>query len=398
MNDAGRSAQPSAASDARGVYRRLLGYVRPHRGTFALGMLGGVLFAATDGELRLVRQALRRRHLHRSRDPRAVALGAHRARRCCSSCAASATTCQTYFLGYVGRQVIKGLRARAVRAVPAAARSAYYDRGSSGALLSRLTYNIEQVAKAATNSVTIADPRTLTIVGSIGLLFYLNCAARAVRPARSAPLIAGWSRSSTGSSAATARASRTRWATSRAWRRRRSRRRASSRCSTRRTTRARQFETVNEHNRRSHMRLILHARPANPVVQFIASIGLAVVLSSRSPQAIHGQLTPGELHGFPRRADQHRAAARSARERRRAAAAGHRRRRRTSSSCSMSRAEPQGGPRALPRVRGEVEFRDVSLRLRRREGRGAARRSLRGATPARRSRSSGRSAAASRRW
>ena len=36
---------PSAAK----VYKRLLSYARPHRGMFMIGVLGMVIFAATDG-------------------------------------------------------------------------------------------------------------------------------------------------------------------------------------------------------------------------------------------------------------------------------------------------------------------------------------------------------------
>ena len=39
---------------------------------------------------------------------------------------------------------------------------------------------------------------------------------------------------------------------------------------------AREFEAVNEHNRRSNMKLIAAKATSNPVVQFIASIGLLI--------------------------------------------------------------------------------------------------------------------------
>ena len=42
------SPPPPDASAAK-VYRRLLGYARPHRGMFMIGVLGMLLFAATDG-------------------------------------------------------------------------------------------------------------------------------------------------------------------------------------------------------------------------------------------------------------------------------------------------------------------------------------------------------------
>ena len=51
-------------------------------------------------------------------------------------------------------------------------------------LLSRLTYNTEQVGQATTDSIVVLIRDTLTIVGSIGYLFYLNCEAGAVQPDR----------------------------------------------------------------------------------------------------------------------------------------------------------------------------------------------------------------------
>ncbi|HEX8783178.1 MAG TPA: hypothetical protein VF764_07405, partial [Steroidobacteraceae bacterium] len=39
--------RPLASQGARSTYRRLLAYLAPHRGRFILGMLGGVVFAAT---------------------------------------------------------------------------------------------------------------------------------------------------------------------------------------------------------------------------------------------------------------------------------------------------------------------------------------------------------------
>ena len=47
----------------------------------------------------------------------------------------------------------------------------YYDRNSSSVLLSRLTYNTEQVGQAATDSVAVSVREALTIIGSIALLF-----------------------------------------------------------------------------------------------------------------------------------------------------------------------------------------------------------------------------------
>ena len=64
---------------------------------------------------------------------------------------------------------------------------------------------------------------------------------------------------------------------------------------------------------------------------------------------------------------------------RRPDAAGHRRRRRACSSCSMSPIEPAGRHASAARARGEVEVPPRRLRIRGREGRGAARHFARGA-------------------
>jgi len=44
LNDVPRQ-EPHAQLDAKRTYLRLLTYLRPHRGIFALGMLGGIVFS-----------------------------------------------------------------------------------------------------------------------------------------------------------------------------------------------------------------------------------------------------------------------------------------------------------------------------------------------------------------
>src|SRR5690606_36736380 len=75
--------------------------------------------------------------------------------------------------GWVGRQVIKSMRAELFAhylRLPAE----YYDRSSTSQMLSRLTYNVELVAEATTNSITVLIRDTLTIAGLFGMLFYIN--------------------------------------------------------------------------------------------------------------------------------------------------------------------------------------------------------------------------------
>ncbi len=67
-----------------------------------------------------------------------------------------------YFPSYVGRQVIKGLR-RDVFAHYLRLPTAYLDAEKSGNLLSKLTFNIELVANAATNASIALIKEPLTI-------------------------------------------------------------------------------------------------------------------------------------------------------------------------------------------------------------------------------------------
>jgi subfamily B ATP-binding cassette protein MsbA len=50
----------------------------------------------------------------------------------------------------------------------------YYDTTSAGLLISKLTYNIEQVAESTTNVVTVIIRDGLTVIGLIGWMFFLS--------------------------------------------------------------------------------------------------------------------------------------------------------------------------------------------------------------------------------
>jgi subfamily B ATP-binding cassette protein MsbA len=78
-----------------------------------------------------------------------------------------------YFPGRVGRRVIKAIRGDLFRhylALP----TRYYDREGTGHLLSRLTYNVEQVAEAVTKSITSLIRDTLTIIVLLSVVVYIN--------------------------------------------------------------------------------------------------------------------------------------------------------------------------------------------------------------------------------
>ena len=153
------------------IYARLFGYARPHWAMFSLGVLGMALYAGCDtGFSVLVKRFLDGAFLQY--DPRTLMIvpagiiGLFAAR-------GIGDFLSVYAPGWVGRQVIKDLRADLFRHyldLP----TRYYDQSSSAQLLSRLTYNTELVAEAATNSITVLIRDSLTIVGLLSWLFYSN--------------------------------------------------------------------------------------------------------------------------------------------------------------------------------------------------------------------------------
>ena len=78
-----------------------------------------------------------------------------------------------YCLGWIGRQAIKNLRQQLFvhyLNMP----TAYYDQSASGVLLSKITFNIEQIANSTTDVVKTLVQDTLTILALLGLMFYYN--------------------------------------------------------------------------------------------------------------------------------------------------------------------------------------------------------------------------------
>jgi ATP-binding cassette, subfamily B, bacterial MsbA len=272
--NAAAPAPPAAEFDTSKVYRRLLAYARPHLGMFLLGVLGMALFAATDTAMAwFIQKFVKGTFVER--DPHIlwlIPIGAPML----FLMRGIGDYMAVYFPGYVGRQVIKGIRADLFRhylMLPAS----YYDRATTATMLSRLTFNIEQVAEATTTSITSLIRDSLTIIGLIGWLFHLSWKLAAFVLILAPPM--SWLiRKIT-----------------RSFRRYSVRIQASMGDVTRvvkealdghrvikvfnaQEQEARDFENVNEHNRRSNMKLIAGRATSNPVVQFIASLGLGGVL------------------------------------------------------------------------------------------------------------------------
>jgi subfamily B ATP-binding cassette protein MsbA len=79
----------------------------------------------------------------------------------------------SYAISHVGREVVHRLRTELfdrMLTLP----SDYYQHSSSGEMLAKLTYNVDQVTGAVTNAVKTVLREGLTVIGLFGYLFYLN--------------------------------------------------------------------------------------------------------------------------------------------------------------------------------------------------------------------------------
>jgi subfamily B ATP-binding cassette protein MsbA len=353
------SANATAARPRDGswdIYRRLLRYAKPHAGVFLIGVFGMVLFAATDASLAyLVKVFLNGAFV--KKNPQIlwmVPIGVITL----FSLRGAGDYISNYFPGWVGRQVIKSLRRDAFShylRLP----TAYLDAQQSGHLLSKLTYNIELVADAATNASISLIRDSLTIVFLVGTLFYLNWRL-AVFCIAAAPLI-GWLMQ----------------ITNRSFRRYSARIQNSMGEITRVAKEAidahrlikifnaeehqtLRFEQVNERNRASNMKLARAKAISNPVVQLIAACALASVLYVAIRQVFAHSMQVDEFMAFLTAAMLIPAPLRRLVQisgpLQQGIAAGQ-----SVFELMDHPSEGSGGALAIGRARGEIEFRHVSF-------------------------------------
>ncbi|MFU8763256.1 MAG: lipid A export permease/ATP-binding protein MsbA [Haliea sp.] len=79
----------------------------------------------------------------------------------------------SYFMNHVARNLVHELRRELFNKMLLAP-SSYYDHHSQGVLISKITFNVEQVTGAATKALKVVVGEGLTVIGLLGYLFYLN--------------------------------------------------------------------------------------------------------------------------------------------------------------------------------------------------------------------------------
>ena len=260
--------------DGMTIYRRLLAYVGPYWKIFLLAIFGMGLFALTEvGFAWIVQPTLDEGFV--KKDPEVItwlplviiAIFFTRI---------FATFLSEYGMAWVARSVIRDLRSLLFGQLLRLPVS-YYDTQSSGALMSKMVYDVEQLADASSNIITILIRDTLTILALLGFMFYKSVTLTVIMLI-SAPFLALLVTF-----------------VSRRFRKLSHRIQASMgdvSSVTEETIEAnreikifggqdyetQQFEKINHHNRRQFLKLAATNALSSPIIQFIVAIAFAVIV------------------------------------------------------------------------------------------------------------------------
>ena len=153
------------------LYRRLLKNTRVYKGVFILAIIGMIIHAITDTSFAAIIKPLLDGSFI-SKDPEFISvmplliiliflfrgIGSFMS---------------NYGMAYVGRSIIRDIREEMFNKILDKP-SSLYDSSVTGKLVSKITFDAEQVAEAATKAVTIIIKDGLTIIGLLALMFYYS--------------------------------------------------------------------------------------------------------------------------------------------------------------------------------------------------------------------------------
>ncbi len=165
------SASGLQSATAVKIYQRLLTYALPYWRMFALAIVGMVVYALTEPVFAaMMKPLLDGSFVEKNPDTirliPMVLLGIFMVR-------AIFGFLSSYCIRWVGRKVVADLR-QEMFAKLLKMPTCHYDNTSSGKLLSKLIYNVDQVAQATTTALTILVRDTISLIGLLAWMLYLH--------------------------------------------------------------------------------------------------------------------------------------------------------------------------------------------------------------------------------
>ena len=165
------AAKPLSPQTSAQLYVRLLGYVRPYSFAFGLGILGMVLAGLTEPLFPALMKPLLNEGF--GGKDRAGLIWLPLALIGIFVLRGIITFLTSYALAWVSNRILLDMRdamfARLIQ-LP----TAFYNNQSSGTLISRIAFDVNNVTSAATTVLTVLVRDSLTIVGLFAWLFYEN--------------------------------------------------------------------------------------------------------------------------------------------------------------------------------------------------------------------------------
>ena len=280
--------------EAGQYYRRLLALALVHWNMFAISIVGMILVAGTDTAIAAYMKPLMDDGFV-DRDPETirllplvlVAIFVIRV---------FAMFISMYCISWVGRKVIMVLRQRMFSKLLLLPKG-FYDSATSGEIISKFTFDVEQVANASTKAITIVIRDTFTVIGILAWMFYLSVSLTLVL-LTTGPLIAilisyvtkKFRKLSKRIQSSIGDVSRIVEESIKA--------QIVVKVFGGRDYEESQFETINDQNRRQNMRMIATQALSTPTIRLIVGIGLAAIIFLVTRDDAMSIVTPGTFASY----------------------------------------------------------------------------------------------------
>ncbi len=152
-------------------YRRLLTYVKPHWKIFLVSVLGTIILAATQPAMPYLMKPLLDGSFV-AKDPDMIILIPIMLA-VLALIQGIATFISTIAMEMVATKVVFGLRTSMIDKLLVLPAS-FYDNSTTGVVLSKITYDVEQLTTSASYVLVTLVRDSLAIIGLLGLMLYLN--------------------------------------------------------------------------------------------------------------------------------------------------------------------------------------------------------------------------------
>ena len=153
------------------LYRRLLSYALVYWAVFIVAIIGMVIVAGASTAFPALMQPMMDGSFV-NRDPETIKwvpiaiVGIFLVR-------VIGAFLSSYGMSLIGRNVIRELRTEMFSRLLSLPKS-FYDQATTGELISKFSFDVEQVANATTKAITVFIRDTLTVIALVGWMFYLN--------------------------------------------------------------------------------------------------------------------------------------------------------------------------------------------------------------------------------